>query len=534
MPDRPDRHRQRRVRIPAAIVGGLLLALTLVLPALAAMGPTKLETASVGPRAGTTETTISFQVTYRSVRGLEPAYVRVRVGATTYGMTGNGTDWRAGVVFTFATRLPIGTYDVLFEAKDAEKFVDELGAGTVEIAAPPPPPTPSPTHRPEEPAPTAPPSPAITPAPSEPPGDEADPYVIRPHDPEFDPGYPEGTTGSAGAGSTGTSDTARGDAWWSEDGTSGGGTDRGGTDRGGSDGRDDAIGAGTTTGGTGSGSGPNGDSNGAGTGGPGTGDHRGGSGAPGGDPSDATFSTPALAALARHDPFGRPNAWLGAPLASALESLGVDAGRPTFVVGLVGSTAGVAVWMAFALFGKRRRDEQPPASDDILSAVARQSAPIAPVAAMVPPTDPELLMPRWRRPSLLEARKTDPTRTPAAARPRLTFGAQPVSAMSGAAPGTTYERRLIRYAVAPILDRPDELYGNRLGDLTTGDEVQLIERSGAYWMVLCPDGQQGWLHRMTLGDTVATRSGAFEVEPGDGQLDGQDALKALLAARGLS
>ena len=23
-----------------------------------------------------------------------------------------------------------------------------------------------------------------------------------------------------------------------------------------------------------------------------------------------------------------------------------------------------------------------------------------------------------------------------------------------------------------------------------------------YWLVLCPDGRQGWIHKMTLGDVV--------------------------------
>lgn len=35
-----------------------------------------------------------------------------------------------------------------------------------------------------------------------------------------------------------------------------------------------------------------------------------------------------------------------------------------------------------------------------------------------------------------------------------------------------------------------------------GDEVQLLEKSGVYWLVLCPDGREGWVHQMTLGETV--------------------------------
>jgi hypothetical protein len=203
-------------------------------------------------------------------------------------------------------------------------------------------------------------------------------------------------------------------------------------------------------------------------------------------------------------------------------SLGWDVHRPSFVVGLVGSAGAVAVWMAFALFGKRRRDETLPAPPAVLAASAGQAVAALAVAPVAEPIDPESLMPRWRRPSLLEARRTDPARAPARVYQTMSF--------SSAGAGTGHERRLIRYAVAPLLDRPDELEGIRLGDLSTGDEVELIERSGSYWLVGCPDGRQGWLHRMTLGDVVTTR--VFDVGP-DEPVDGQDALRALLAARGL-
>ena len=53
-----------------------------------------------------------------------------------------------------------------------------------------------------------------------------------------------------------------------------------------------------------------------------------------------------------------------------------------------------------------------------------------------------------------------------------------------------------------LLDSPDELRGAEIGYLDQGDEVQLIEKYGAYWLVLSPDGQQGWLHKMTLSDTA--------------------------------
>jgi hypothetical protein len=94
------------------------------------------------------------------------------------------------------------------------------------------------------------------------------------------------------------------------------------------------------------------------------------------------------------------------------------------------------------------------------------------------------------------------------------------------------ERRTIRYAVIPLLDRPDEILAARIGELVAGDEVQVEQRSGAYCHVLCPDGRQGWVHRTTLGDLVETpeqgNGRASEPEP-----EAENALAAMLAARGL-
>jgi hypothetical protein len=53
------------------------------------------------------------------------------------------------------------------------------------------------------------------------------------------------------------------------------------------------------------------------------------------------------------------------------------------------------------------------------------------------------------------------------------------------------ERRRIRYRVVRLLDAPDELLSSEIGLLDEGDEVELLERSGAYWLVLCPDGGRG-------------------------------------------
>ena len=108
---------------------------------------------------------------------------------------------------------------------------------------------------------------------------------------------------------------------------------------------------------------------------------------------------------------------------------------------------------------------------------------------------------------------------------------------SAAAPLDGYERRLIRYLVVGLLDRPDEFRATAIGTLGQGDEVQLIEQSGTYWRVLCPDGRQGWIHRMTLGDLVGEPASPSAKETwastaGDVEEIDEDVLTAFMTARG--
>ena len=144
---------------------------------------------------------------------------------------------------------------------------------------------------------------------------------------------------------------------------------------------------------------------------------------------------------------------------------------------------------------------------------------MAPEAAT--PVDPESNMPRWRRPSLLAARHSDPTREAPVHRMPMLFG--DVSA--------ELDLRVVRYAMVPVLDRPDEVLGLQISDLASGDEVQVMNTSGAYIEILCPNGDQGWVHRTTLG-----QRGGMSL-PGTQKLhmsqEGDDALTALLTARGL-
>jgi hypothetical protein len=203
--------------------------------------------------------------------------------------------------------------------------------------------------------------------------------------------------------------------------------------------------------------------------------------------------------------------------------------------------------MAFGLFGRKRREDD----DDALSAAAASGVGFLPGAALAVGTmdgiaapggvdvldvdDTEALLPRWRRPSLLQARKADPIRDNEPA-PRLTFDEGLVGPLDGR------ERKVIRYRVVRLLDSPDELRGQEIGYLDQGDEVQLLEKYGAYWLVLSPDGQQGWLHKMTLGDVyeedAAPNDGPVATMPiaaetwtmGESDIDG-DVFEAYLESR---
>jgi hypothetical protein len=166
-------------------------------------------------------------------------------------------------------------------------------------------------------------------------------------------------------------------------------------------------------------------------------------------------------------------------------------------------------------FGRRRRDEAP-APDAVLAAAAAAAgngfarSGLVPDAVIVPdahavatavraaavvvaasgPVDADV--PRWRRQSLIEARKNDPTRT-ISSTVNLTFDGAGAAAVSG------LERRRIRYRLVGLLDQPDDVRGVQIGTLDDGDEVVLMEKHGTYWRVLCPDGREGWLHKMVLG-----------------------------------
>jgi hypothetical protein len=488
-----------------------LLLIAFALPVGAVEGPTKLLDPSVSPRTGTPTTTITFTVGYRNREGSEPAYVRVLIDGTAHAMTSDGgSDWKKGVTHRFATKLPAGSHQVTFEASDSRKFSDGADGGVVTITVPAPDPTPEPTPKPT-PKPTPDPTPATTPRP--------DPTPSPPTTPTSTP-----TPTPAAGGTTdgiGGSDGGSGDGGAEE--PSGGIVDGSGSSSGSGGLPGDASDGGGGTGGLAGlvpGAGSTSDPDGGSPRGPGPANGPGVATGPDvdgtlpgeGTLSGATFNEPA-------DDRG--------PVTSALDALGIDSRSPLLKMmpTLVGTSGAVAMAMAFAIFGKKRRDEQQPAPDEVLQVQAARGAgvnAVVAVASIPAPYDAEAAMPRWRRPSLLEARKADPSRSLASA--RLSFDDEQAAA--------GVERRVIRYRVVRLLDAPDELRSADIGQLDQGDEVQLLERSGAYWLVRCPDGRQGWLHKMTLGEIVNDASHAAAGEAW-GAPD-TDVLSAYLAARARS
>jgi hypothetical protein len=485
----------------SAVAAGALMLAALAGPVVAhdrytqlsdGTGSTHLRDGWVSPRLARPASLIRFSVTYRNGDGAAPAFVRVMIDGRPRTMTSRttGGDYRQGVRFAFDAKLPAGHHRVRFKALGLDGTAAALGAGWVRI-------------------------------------------VARSSGDGSSGGAGGGTSsdgGSSGADSTGA---PSGSGAGTADGSSAGegvGAAPGAVADSVSEGagREDEMlgGRGGVAGfevsrpfGTAMSTPPQGTVE------------------AGGDPANPTGGndTPAARPETAGDAGqgGRVGAALGAPDGSSLLGLGggpLDGMLHAYPV-LITTSGTVAVWMAFVFFGKRRRDGEPPAPDPVLAAHAAAGPEPIPTASLVPPTtsglpippgvDPnEAALPRWRRPSLMLARKTDPLRTdvvPAA----LTFADGTVRPVDGA------ERRRIRYRLVRLMDVPDEIRANEIGVLDQGDEVQVIEAVGTYRLVLCPDGQQGWLHRMVLGDVIEAEE-PVELAP-DG-LD-EDVLAAFLAAR---
>jgi hypothetical protein len=469
----------------AVAVAALLVAALLAVPAGTLAASTQLSDASITPAVGTTATTFTFGITYQNHEGSgAPNEVSVVIDGVKHAMIAGGSDWKAGVRFTYSTKLSAGSHTIVFHSVGRGRFVSDLSAGSVAVGpAPTPRPTPAPTPRPT--------SPPATTSPSTPPSG-----------PASTPGQPATGPGAGGTTSGGSSGGASGS------GSSGSGARRpSGAGRAGGPYRSARVNGPVAT----------------------VPPVASGSGSDARRPADAGQSADSSYAGA---------GWGDLALYLKALSWGGSATRTMPLLPSIVFTVGtMVILMAFMFFGKRRRDGEPPEPDEVLSARAARgtgqaaTATLVPKAPIVPgiPED-EIGMPRWRRPSLLEARKMDPARSAVAAAAPLSFSRSAVGFDEG------HERRYIRYHVVGLLDIPDEFRGTQIGELARDDEVQLLERSGTYWRVLCPDGREGWIHKMTLGDVVGEPSSPTPAEafansrPWDEMENG--VLTAFIAARG--
>lgn len=132
-------------------------------------------------------------------------------------------------------------------------------------------------------------------------------------------------------------------------------------------------------------------------------------------------------------------------------------------------------------------------------------------------------IPRWRRPSLKEARyQSDRVAAPVAR--RLAFS-------TPAAAGV--ERSVVRYDLVPLLDGPDEVTGIPISELRAGDEVEVLGRRSVWVEVRAPNGRAGWLHRTTLEiakeDPLPspTSEEAVDLGTADGAANGEPQPQAL-------
>ena len=165
-------------------------------------------------------------------------------------------------------------------------------------------------------------------------------------------------------------------------------------------------------------------------------------------------------------------------------------------------------WFFFLLLSRRRRNRRESVPSVRLSEPVLAAVGVTTAEPLEPRVD-ESLMPRWRRPSLQAVRKTDPNRAVSTAVTTLSFDtAGPIAANPS-------ERRRIGYRLVRLMSVPDEIRATEVGTLDKGDEVLLLDRQGVYCLVLCPDGRQGWIHKMTLEEEPITEAAA--VVPADAE-----------------
>ena len=206
----------------------------------------------------------------------------------------------------------------------------------------------------------------------------------------------------------------------------------------------------------------------------------------------------------------------GTPDIAGAGSLGPSGGTggspPTLLLALV--LCAFAVGGGFPIIVARRR--RPKAEEQSLEAavVATPVPAVAPARSgpANPMPDPAIEdgeIPRWRRPSLRAARSAS-DRGPTAPSYQLAFNAAAVA-------GT--ERRLVRYRVVRMMDGPDEIRSQEVGQLEENDELEVLGRYAGYIHVRTPVGTEGWVHRTTLGPPIGSEEPSAEAGPPEFDLE---------------
>ena len=536
-------------------------------PAGATSGSTALSSPAVSLVTGTPSTPITFSVVWTNHQSSSADWVRVAIDGVEHDMTPTTGVAKDGITYVSVLMLGTGAHGVVFSSSGRGKFEGSISGPTVTIVAPAPtapPPTPRPTATPQptstptprptasptpRPTPTQTPSPtpAPTPHPTPTPAPTATPKPAATVAPTPTP-RPTATSGStlpAAGGPTGGTTGSAGNGGGSGSTLGPGGSAGGSPASAGGSASSGSGSAGSTAGGSGQ---PGSDQ--AGSGSAASGQTSGQPGSdqtamagvpfagrvPPGDPLDPGAAEAAAATnlTTAPDVLHAPDAAIAGDGSQATAAAGIPGltghdplgglSRLTSLATLASTTTTLA--LAFLVFGRKRRDEAPTDSDANLAAAA--ASPYAMLGAELAPAFPgvdpgtggtDVNLPRWRRPSLLAARKSDPIRN-GGDHVALTFNMHDVPSSGG-------ERHVIRYQLVRLLDRPDELLGQAIDSLDEGDEVEILEQRGTYRRVLTPDGRQGWIHRMTIGDIVTD---AAPSPAGFGMVD-EDVLLAYLDAR---
>jgi hypothetical protein len=469
-----------------------LLMLSLAVASASAQAQPTLSAPQVSPRDTTFGTAVDFSVTYTDTTAAAPRSVQVQIGDLVKDMASTSKDYAHGASFRVSvTTISVGWHAITFIATSAtgDRQVLLSGSLTVHHAGPSPSASPSPS-RSSSPSATPNPSPSSTPTPPATPsatttaipGESATPTATatatpKPATPK--PATPKPATAKPAAETTPPpAPTVPSHAAATPSRTPATPAVAG------ANGSQSPLASGDVAGGPDAGPSAAADSLGG----------REVDGAAGSTPSGAASGHDLSLIQAARGGSGGVNSGgipsylvinYHAPLSQLIVQL-----APTIST----AAGGTAAWAAFVLFGKRRRDGGVADPDAELATAAATGLEVAAGQGLT--TVDESLMPRWRRPSLQQVRRTDPLRV-VAETPSLSFAA------SGLQTCEDYERRQIRYRLVRLLDCPDELRSAEIGVLDRGDEVLLLERRGVYWLVLCPDGRQGWVHRMTLSDPAA-------------------------------